>query len=109
MMNNSFDFNSLIRAEVQRQVEDRISELKPQIIVKEKETIKENLEQSMKCYTVPEVAKNFFRCDVNVVWKLIKTGKLRAMKLKTTKVAACEIYRFLNENAGADFDDILNS
>ena len=107
MMNN-FDFNNFIKSEVQRQVDERVKELQPKIIVKEKETKVENLENSFRCYTVPHVAKEFFHCDVNTVWKLIKKGELNGIKIKSMKISAMEIKRFLDENAGRDFDEILN-
>lgn len=108
MMNNSFDFNSLIRAEVQRQVENRISELKPQIIIKEKEVIKENLESQLKLYTVKDLAEMWHLSEATIR-KLIAKGYLRAIKFSAQglKISPMEVARFIKEYEGKDFEKLL--
>lgn len=108
-MMNSFD--AYIQVEIQRQVDERVKELQPKIIIKEKETIKENLEDSLRCYSVEEVARQFLHIETASVRKLIKAGELNAIKFssKGLKIPANELQRFLTENAGRDFTDILKS
>ena len=108
-MINNFDFNNFIKSEVQRQVDERVKELQPKVIIKEKETIKENLEDSLKCYSPEEVARKFLHIEVASVRKLIRVGELNAIKFnnKGLKVSAGEIQLFLNENVGRDFTELL--
>lgn len=106
MLNN---FDVLLSQQIQQEVQRQIAEIKPQIIVKEKEVIKENLEDSLKCYSVEEVARNFLHIETVSVRKLIEAGELKAIKFKGLKIPASELLRFLQENAGRDFTDILKS
>lgn len=106
MLNN---FDVLLSQQIQQEVQRQIAEIKPQIIVKEKEIIKENLEDSLKCYSVEEVARNFLHIETVSVRKLIESGELKAIKFKGLKIPASELLRFLQENAGRDFTDILKS
>ncbi|MCH1959696.1 helix-turn-helix domain-containing protein [Romboutsia hominis] len=56
--------------------------------------------------TVAEVAKRLCT-DKNTVYKLIKSGELKTLKLKSYKVRNLEIQRFLAENEGKDLNEII--
>ena len=55
---------------------------------------------------VSEAAERL-RTDKNTVYKLIKTGKLSALKIKSYKIRNYEINRFLEDNDGKDLDDYI--
>lgn len=56
--------------------------------------------------SVDEAAKRL-ATDKNTVYKLIKNGKLSALKIKSLKVRNLEINRFLQENDGKDLDEFI--
>ncbi len=56
--------------------------------------------------SVDEAAKRL-ATDKNTVYKLIKSGKLSALKIKSLKVRNLEINRFLQENDGEDLDEFI--
>lgn len=56
--------------------------------------------------SVDEVAKRL-ATDKNTVYKLIKNGKLSALKIKSLKVRNLEINRFLHDNDGEDLEDYI--
>ena len=103
-MTNNFDF--FINKQIQEEVAKQISEAKPKEIIKETTIVKENLEDSLRCYTVKEVSK-FIGIGESDVRKLIAKGELKAIKFRSLKVPAIELYRFLQENVERDFADIL--
>lgn len=107
-MRNNFDFNNYIQAEIQRQVEKRISELQPQIIVKEKEIIRENLDDQLKLYSVKDLSKMWHLSEATIR-KLISNGYLRAIKfsLQGLKISPMEVARFIKEYEGQDFEKLL--
>lgn len=55
-------------------------------------------------YTVPEVAK-LLKTSQGLVYKLIKTKKLSALKLGSLKVRRSTILKFLEEYEGYDISD----
>lgn len=103
MMNN-FDF--FINRQIQEEVARQLAETKPKEIVKETTVIKENLEDSLKCYTVKETSK-FLGINEQDVRKLIAAGELKAIKFRSLKVPATELNRFLSNSTGKDFTHIL--
>lgn len=103
MMNN-FDF--FINRQIQEEVARQLAETKPKEIVKETTVIKENLEDSLKCYTVKETSK-FLGINESDVRKLINAGELKSIKFRSIKVPAIELNRFLTNSTGKDFTDIL--
>ena len=103
MMNN-FDF--FINRQIQEEVAKQLAEAKPKEIIKETTVIKENLEDSLKCYTVKETSK-FLGINEQDVRKLIAAGELKAIKFRSLKVPATELNRFLSNSTGKDFKDIL--
>lgn len=58
-------------------------------------------------YSIPEVSK-ILKTDKGTVYKLAKTGHLRAMRLGSLKVSKYELERFLREYAGKDLNDLDN-
>lgn len=58
-------------------------------------------------YTVPEVAK-MLRVNKNMIYKLIKSGHLKAIKLGTLKITSRAVEEFLSCNEGNDFGDFNN-
>ncbi|WP_392486761.1 helix-turn-helix domain-containing protein [Haloimpatiens sp. FM7315] len=56
-------------------------------------------------YTVDETAK-LLKVNRNMVYDLINTGHLRAIKLGRKKIPAFEIERFLKEYIGKDMSDL---
>lgn len=103
MMNN---FDVFLTQQIENEVKRQLAEAKPKEIVKETTIVKENLEDSLKCYTVKEVSK-FIGIGESDVRKLIASGELKAIKFRTIKVPAIELYRFLQDSTGKDFTDIL--
>ncbi len=105
MLNN---FDILLSQQIKNEVQKQISETKPQQVLKETTIIKENLEDSLRCYTVKEVSK-FIGINEQDVRKLIASGVLKAIKFRSMKVPASELDRFLQSSTGEDFTDILGS
>lgn len=58
-------------------------------------------------YTVEETAK-ILRTDKNFVYKLIKSGVLPVIKLKSYKVTARGIESFVSKYTGCDVSDPAN-
>lgn len=58
-------------------------------------------------YTVEETAK-LLKVNRNMVYDLINTGHLRAIKLGRKKIPSFEIERFLREYIGKDMSDLNN-
>lgn len=103
-MTNNFDV--FLSQQIENEVKKQISEAKPKEIIKETTIIKENLEDSLRCYTVKEVSK-FIGIAESDVRKLIVSGELRAIKFRSIKVPAIELERFLQNSTGKDFTGIL--
>lgn len=103
-MTNNFDV--FLSQQIEHEVKKQISEAKPKEIIKETTIIKENLEDSLRCYTVKEVSK-FIGIAESDVRKLIVSGELKAIKFRTIKVPAIELERFLQNSTGKDFTGIL--
>ena len=103
MMNN-FDF--VIGKQIEDEVKKQLAEAKPKEIIKETTIIRENLEDSLKCYTVKETSK-FLGINEQDVRKLIKFGELKAIKFRSLKIPAIELNRFLESSIGKDFTKIL--
>lgn len=61
----------------------------------------------MELLTISEVASKL-KINVNLVYKLIKYGHLKALKLGCLKVTSLEFERFLVEANGKDFSDLNN-
>lgn len=61
----------------------------------------------MELLTIKEVSKKL-KINVNLVYKLIKAGHLKALKLGCLKVTSLEFERFLIEANGKDFSDLNN-
>lgn len=57
--------------------------------------------------TVAEVS-NVLRINKNAVYKLIKAGYIKALKLGSIKVTTRELDRFINEAEGKDYTDLDN-
>lgn len=57
-------------------------------------------------FTVEETAK-ILKSNCNTTYKLIREGKLQALKLGRLKVPGFEIERFLHENLGKDLSDYV--
>lgn len=66
------------------------------------ETVKETTE----VYTVGEAAKRL-KTNTNTVYKLIREGKLQALKLGRLKIPSFELDRFLHENLGEDLSEYI--
>ena len=103
-MTNNFDV--FLTQQIKEEVTKQLAEAKPKEIVKETTIIKENLEDSLKCLTVKQVSK-FIGIGESDVRKLINAGALKAIKFRTIKVPAIELYRFLQDNVERDFTDVL--
>lgn len=103
-MTNNFDV--FLSQQIEHEVKKQISEAKPKEIIKETTIIKENLEDSLRVYSVKEVSK-FLGISEQDVRKLIKFGELRAIKFRSIKVPAIELERFLQNSTGKDFTGIL--
>lgn len=105
MLNN---FDVLLSQQIQQEVQRQIAEIKPQIIVKEKEVIKENLEDSLKLYSVKDLSKIWHLSEVTIR-KLISKGYLKAIKFSSQglKISAIEVARFIKEYQGQDFEKLL--
>ncbi|WP_368263078.1 helix-turn-helix domain-containing protein [Clostridium disporicum] len=61
----------------------------------------------MELLTISEVASKL-KINVNLVYKLIKHGHLKALKLGCLKITSLEFERFLVEANGKDFSDLNN-
>lgn len=59
-----------------------------------------------KVFTVGETSK-ILKCNTNTVYKLIREGRLQALKLGRLKVPSFEIDRFLHENLGQDLSEFV--
>lgn len=103
-MTNNFDV--FLSQQIEHEVKKQISEAKPKEIIKETTIIKENLEDSLRCYTVKEVSK-FIGIAESDVRKLIVSGELKAIKFRSIKIPAIELERFLQNSTGKDFTGIL--
>lgn len=57
-------------------------------------------------FTVEETAK-ILKSNTNTTYKLIREGKLQALKLGRLKVPSFEIERFLRDNLGQDLSDYI--
>ncbi|OZS79481.1 hypothetical protein CF394_00825 [Tetzosporium hominis] len=58
-------------------------------------------------YDISDVAK-FLKTNKNMVYKLIDTGHLTALKLGRLKVTCYELEDFIRRNNGKDFTDLQN-
>ncbi|WP_227396800.1 helix-turn-helix domain-containing protein [Jeotgalibacillus aurantiacus] len=58
-------------------------------------------------YDISEVAK-IFKTNKNMIYSLIDSGHLTALKLGRLKVTSYEIEDFLKRNNGKDFSDLQN-
>lgn len=56
--------------------------------------------------TVGETSK-ILKTNTNTVYKLIREGKLRALKLGRLKIPMFEIDRFLHDNLGEDLSEYI--
>ena len=61
----------------------------------------------MELFTVSEVSK-LLKVNNTYVYKLIKTGYLKALKLGPLKVPDSELKRFIDFSIGKDFSDLDN-
>lgn len=66
------------------------------------DTVKETIE----IYTVGEAAKKL-KTNTNTVYKLIREGKLQALKLGRLKIPSFELERFLHDNLGEDLSEYV--
>lgn len=57
-------------------------------------------------FTVEEVSK-ILKSNTNTTYKLIREGKLQALKLGRFKVPYFELERFLRDNLGQDLSDYI--
>lgn len=57
-------------------------------------------------FTVEETSK-ILKSNTNTVYKLIREGKLSALKLGRLKVPLREIERFLSDNLGEDLSEYV--
>jgi len=57
-------------------------------------------------FTVEETSK-ILKSSTNTVYKLIREGKIRALKLGRIKVPLEEIKRFLRDNLGEDLSEYV--
>lgn len=107
-MLNNFNLDTYIQAEIQRQVEKQISELQPKEVIKEREIIKENLEDQLKLYSVKDLSK-MWHLSETTIRKLIAKGYLRAIKFSAQglKISPMEVARFIKEYEGKDFEKLL--
>ncbi|KYH35378.1 helix-turn-helix domain protein [Clostridium tepidiprofundi DSM 19306] len=62
--------------------------------------------QGIEVFTVGETAK-ILKSNTNTVYKLIREGKIQALKLGRLKVPAFEIERFLHDNLGQDLSEYI--
>ena len=78
-------------------------------IIKEKEIIKENMDEQLKLYSVADVAK-LWHIEQSKIRKLIQIGEIRAIKFSKQglKITAKELQRFLDENENNDFSNLLD-
>jgi len=60
----------------------------------------------IKLCTVEETSK-VLKTNTNTVYKLIREGKLKALKLGRLKVPVFEIDRFLHDNLGEDLSEYI--
>lgn len=60
-----------------------------------------------KLLTVSEVS-NILKINTDSVYSLIKTGHLKALKLRSLKVTSSELERFIKWAEGKDFTDLNN-
>lgn len=102
------NLDNYIQAEIQRQIEKRISELQPQVIVREKEIIKENLDDQLKLYSVKDLSKIWHLSEATIR-KLVSKGYLKAIKFSAQglKISSIEAARFIKECEGQDFEKLL--
>jgi len=61
----------------------------------------------LELFTVSEVSK-LLKVNNTYVYKLIKTGYLKALKLGSLKVPDSELKRFIDFSIGKDFSDLDN-
>lgn len=54
-----------------------------------------------------EETSSILKSNTNTVYKLIREGKLQALKLGRLKVPVFEIERFLRDNLGQDLSDYI--
>jgi excisionase family DNA binding protein len=64
------------------------------------------ISKATKVYTVGEAAKEL-KTNTNTVYKLIREGKLQALKLGRLKIPSFELERFLHDNLGADLSEYV--
>lgn len=57
-------------------------------------------------FTVEETAK-ILKSNANTTYKLIREGKLKALKLGRVKVPYFELERFLRDNLGQDLSEFI--
>lgn len=60
-----------------------------------------------KLLTVSDVS-NILKINTDSVYSLIKTGHLKALKLRSLKVTSSELERFIKWAEGKDFTDLNN-
>ena len=101
---------NFIEAEIQKRIEKKISELQPKEIIKEKEIIRENIDEQLKLYSVADIAK-LWHIEQSKIRKLIEIGELKSIKFSKQglKVTTKELKRFLEENEGRNFEEIFNN
>lgn len=58
-------------------------------------------------YSIPEVA-SLLHTSPNYVYELVKSGKLKSIKIRSLKVIKANLLDFLNENVGMDISDVNN-
>lgn len=61
----------------------------------------------LELLTISDIASKL-KVNVNLVYKLIKAGHLKALKLGCLKVTTLELERFLKEASGKDFTELNN-
>lgn len=62
---------------------------------------------NLRLFTIKEVSERL-KMNVTDTYKLIKSGRLTALKLGSLKVTAAELERFIKEANGKDFTDLNN-
>ncbi|WP_455544052.1 helix-turn-helix domain-containing protein [Intestinibacter sp.] len=101
---NSMD--KMLNQVIDNMINDKIEALRPKETIIKETVIRENIEDSLKLYSVKE-ANEFLGIGENNIRRLIENGQLKAIKFKSLKISALELQRFLNESAGQDFTAML--
>lgn len=61
----------------------------------------------MELFTIMEVSKKL-KTTKQMVYKLIRSGHIKALKLGDLKVTSLELERFINDATGKDYSDLEN-